>query len=67
MNQKIHVDSKDVLMNDPYYSLIIHIPLSVEGMWLRLDKINQNENNKEMKHGLIYIPSRSGIVLPYTQ
>ena len=45
-NQKIHVDSKDVLMNDPYHSLIIHIPLSVEEMWLRLAKINEYENNK---------------------
>ena len=53
-------------MNDPYHTPIIYIPLSVERMWLRLAKIKINDNNKEIKHGVIYTPSESGIVLSYT-
>ena len=41
MNQKIHVASKDVFMDGLYHSLIVHISLSVEGMWLGLGKINK--------------------------
>ena len=67
INQKLHVDLGNVIMDDPYHSLIIHIPLSLEGMWLRLGKINKKDNDKEIKHSLVHIPFRSGIVLPYTQ
>ena len=67
MNQLLHLDSKKVIHDDPYHTLIIHIPLSVEGMWLRLAQIKMKDNNKKLNHGMIHIPFGSGIVLPCTQ
>ena len=41
LNQSLHLNSENVVTNDPFYTLILHVPLSLEGMWLQLDKINK--------------------------
>ena len=63
-HQHLHLDTKDVNFNKAGHSFILHVPLEVEGMHLRLGKFNEKS---QLNHGLIHIPFGSGILLHLTQ
>ena len=63
-HQHLHLDRKDINFQNPGQSYIIHVPLDVEGMQLRLGKF---DDKFQLKHGLIHIPFGSGIILYLTQ
>ena len=63
-HQDLHLDRTDVNFETPGHSYILHVPLDVEGMQLRLGKL---DDQSRLNHGLIHIPFGSGIILHYTQ
>ena len=63
-HQGLHLDRRDVNLNKPSLSYILHLPLDTEGLQLRLGKLDEKS---ELKHSLIRVPFGSAILLPLTQ
>ena len=62
--QDLHLDRKDINVQNLGQRYILHVPLDVEGMQLRLGKF---DDKHQLKHGLIHVTFGSGILLHFTQ
>ena len=64
-HQLLHVDSKRAFDNnvEGTCSMILHVPLSSEGMWLRLGSVVNAIFNEK----IIFVPFGKGIILPMDQ
>ena len=63
VHQGYHLDNTEINFDTENEAFIVHIPLCVEGMWLRLAKLEKNKLNETMYH----IPFGRGIILPSYQ
>ena len=63
VHQGYHLDNTEINFDTENEAFIVHIPLCVEGMWLRLAKLEKNKLNETMYH----IPFGRGIILPTYQ
>ena len=67
------MDTEKPNADGPYATLIVHMPLSLEGSWLRIAKYYEtgltgdNDEQLKLKHKIIHIPFGSGVILPVTQ
>ena len=64
VHQEFHLDNKNINLDDKNEAFIVHIPLCVEGMWLRLAKL---QNNAILVDEMLHIPFGSGVILPSYQ
>ena len=54
-HQELHMDSKDVDLEQPFCRLILHMPLNKEGMFLQLGNVTVDEEKKKDIDGVFLI------------
>ena len=71
-HQKLHVDYKDVDIEQPFHQLILRMPLDKEGIFLQSGKVKVDEEKKVtngtiLRQDLIFIPFGTAVSLPENQ
>ena len=68
-HQKLHLDDKITNLDQDEEAFILHIPMDVEGMQLRMGKVHQksDQQSAKLEHKLVHIPFGSGVLIPVTQ
>ena len=71
-HQELHVDSKEVDLEQPFHHLILHMPLDEEGIFLRLGNVTVDKERKKdadgaiLKQDHIFIPFGKAVFLSAT-